>query len=687
MATTRKRRMLITDVNPDGTVSSKKTKKTEAPSPPPALDVVAPTAVSPAPRPSSPVVVPPQVDLMDLLASTPVAAAAAQSSHDPLVSMMRHNLKGPERTVKLGLCTAFVSPFNRVGKTAMLDAFRLGLTGKHPVGPHAADLASLSHGAMPMVVLDGKKFHASFHFPEGRRTAEHVVSGFSGDISSGQLEQLLPLLRVEELLSLGSAKAREVIFNRFGDAESAKTIQPLGLTPGAQKLYDMMLKQIESEMPGADLVVQLSEAGGYLRSTKTGLSAKEKTLREAAGRAQESMLVAGPPSDDLLTAVERKLQAKRAAAGHETFVKSFEAAKARLQSAYDAWKAIPEPLPEAEAQALWKAKEESRLAVLGGLETRLGEAATAHQKARDVLVALTNIDEIRAALTVGTPCPVCLTNVSHRPDDTGALRKQVEAVVGQRKAVLDGLKIEMLTLVDEGTAARRKEEQEYQTLMWRKQNAWQAVVIERDNVERIKSSLDASAAEGLSVTETIPELEAQLRQLHQAKLAASNASAYNSELQDIVLQQTFVKEVDQAVAQMLARLLNSVKARAEAAVNAWMPKGFTAALRLADADNKAVCWWEVIGKDGEAHPLGAMSGAERGALSVALACAWPKNDDSMKVVLLDDMNLAGFNPENLRLTLDMLREKAEAGALSQVIVAWSRPDEIPTTGWTVVHLS
>ena len=73
-----------------------------------------------------------------------------------------------------------------------------------------------------------------------------------------------------------------------------------------------------------------------------------------------------------------------------------------------------------------------------------------------------------------------------------------------------------------------------------------------------------------------------------------------------------------------------------------------------------------------------MSGSEYGALVVALACAWTEGAP-LRVLLLDDTDLGPFDPANLHALLDCLRAAVVNGDLTQVIIGWNRPSEIPAS--------
>jgi hypothetical protein len=95
------------------------------------------------------------------------------------------------------------------------------------------------------------------------------------------------------------------------------------------------------------------------------------------------------------------------------------------------------------------------------------------------------------------------------------------------------------------------------------------------------------------------------------------------------------------------------------------------------------CRWGVLGRDGTPHGRGVASGSEWSSLAVALACAWTEGAP-LRVLLLDDGDLGRFDPTHLAAFLSAVKGAVEAGRLTQAIVAWSRPNEIPS-GWMKIE--
>lgn len=142
-----------------------------------------------------------------------------------------------------------------------------------------------------------------------------------------------------------------------------------------------------------------------------------------------------------------------------------------------------------------------------------------------------------------------------------------------------------------------------------------------------------------------------------------------------------MKRLEERAAAMLQELLIIVRVSAESTVNSYMPEGLVAKLSLEDGD----CRWAVIGTDDRPHGRHVMSGAERGALLIALGLAWTENTSpSPRILLIDDVDLAGFDPSNVSSMLKTIARHVENSRLDQAIICWSR-DEVPK-GFEVVRM-
>ena len=232
----------------------------------------------------------------------PTHAFADTEAADARFERVESNIKGGVQT-RLGPCTAVVSPRNRAGKTAVLDAFRFALTASHPIGPHASDLTGLTaDGSLPHAALRGAAFSAAY-FNKGKKSPTHEVTGPLATLTDEARKNLLPLTAARDLLSLGSAKAREALFARFGDGINAAP-EPVGLDSQQKALYQQALANVSG-----DVVEKLAGAGTWIRSHKRALSEQLKSAEAEKDRLHAELASAGAATDDVVRALEAKLEA------------------------------------------------------------------------------------------------------------------------------------------------------------------------------------------------------------------------------------------------------------------------------------------------------------------------------------------------------------------------------------------
>lgn len=617
------------------------------------------------------------------------------------------NLKGRDIDVTLGAATAFVSPNNRAGKTAVLDSIRLALTGKHPIGPHAVDFAGLTaDGSMPRAQLIGASAEAMFEFPSGTKTPVLQAKGDFMHFSAIERAEMLPLSTWRELLFLGAAKAREELFRRFGDnpqldpAKAAPLNPPSGAALAASQLA-LWEKAVTAAGAAGDTVERLAAAGSWLRSHKLTLGKRLKALEDEKKRLHDAQLASGVGlgTDDLLPVIEQKIAAHTARHQTELLRTRAQESESRLIVAANAlfeiigFPGTPNAMDVDQYLLHLNATNEKALIALGPkfdlerLQHDADEAQKVVENVENNLRVFKLVEHLQKLLPT-SGCFVCgqpphavgLASLANIEQALHNGARQLEEARQARQHCLDarehGLAAyerERTSIITATTAQRAKFERAVADVKFAQQHH-----VAAQEMLKAASIPDAPA-------EPMATLQRQRDELLLAKQSAGRGAAIATEMREITTEQTDVSAVQDVLTMKLDQLVLSVRTAAEAAVNKWMPPGFTAKLSMQDADGKPDCAWCVIGADGRPHPLGAMSGAEQAALTVAIACAWSEGQ-RQRFLLLDDADIAGFSEQNLKLTLTMLAEAVAEGRLTQVFVAWSRPAEIPSKGWSVVSL-
>lgn len=611
-------------------------------------------------------------DIFKLPPTPEVQPASTPPASTPFLAKVESNVKGGVNR-DLGACTAIVSERNRAGKTAVLDAIRLALTGQHPIGPHMVDLVGLTADeTTPWARVTGPSASASLAFPKGKRP-EHTLDGDLAPYAQ-DASRLLPLVAMRDLLTLGTAKAREELFRRFGGSDELPS--PVGLDDNQRILWSEALASAQG-----DVVERLSQAGSFVRSHKRTLSAQVKALEEAKAAFQQT----APVTDDVVRNLEARLEAVRQFAGNEALRAAFRQVEERLVSLIGAYEAAPKPM---EPEALQKA-----LAALDAAASTVEHEANL-AKAREALVAAQNdsrlyslIHKLRKRIPTDG-CLACGGQVH------GNAQPLIDAAEKTARAEAENVRT-LSETVEAGEQAlsdliRRRDDEKTRVRLDNERTASQhaalvaALKAAKGEYERLQA-LVTSAGGVEAPADNEATLRAELAAARMAKLTAAKASGIAAELRDLKTAQQDAKAVESVLATTLDTLAGGVKTAAEDAVNRWMPPGFRATLTLVDAEDKPTCRWEVVGSDGRSHPRGAASGAEWSALAVAIACAWSEGQKH-RFLLLDDADIAGFNGENIRAMLDTVSAAVRDGRLTQAFVAWSRPNEVPTEGWTVVRL-
>lgn len=590
------------------------------------------------------------------------------------------NIKGGVG-VPLAACTAIVSDKNRAGKTAVLDSFRLALTGAHPIGPHAVDLTGLTaDGSLPWATLTGESASMDLRFPSGKKSPVHTGGGeFATMAAVDNATSMLPLVAMRDLLTLGTAKAREALFARFG-GDGDMTDPPADLEEAQKALWRQALAAGRG-----DAVEQLTAAGTWLRSHKRELSARLRSLEDERERLTAVQAGTGVPTDDTIRALEAKLAAHQKYAQAAALREAAEASKSRLSEALTNYEANPPPIPLEQFQQEIQATQHRWDAA--GAQQAMLEARSRLEVAQKSARLYALVHQLRKRLEADG-CIVCGGRVH---GDVGPLvaaaekvaTHELEQVKALEQSLAEAEEVHRVCLEEQKAELDRKMQQRMAQEQ-RNRAALSVLGAAKVEYERLLALLnDAGGAEVPDEPEAA--LREQLAALQVARASTDRLAELAAAVRATKRDQQDAKAVEGTLGDVLNGLVGHVKTTAEEAVNKWMPEGFKAALALEDNDGKPACRWEIVGSDGRPHPRGAASGAEWSALTVAIACAWSEGQKH-RFLLLDDSDIAGFSAANVKNLLSMVAEAVRDGRLTQALVAWSRPKEIPDEGWSVVAL-
>lgn len=600
---------------------------------------------------------PPVEETFSLDAPPAPPATTVQSPH--AFTQIVSNVKGGF-DLRLAPLTAIVGK-NRSRKTAVLDALRLALTGTHPIGGQSSRLMELVPRSEEklQVKLLARDSTVTFEVTGTRASAKAPAWEFAGqlgELSPEQRGHLVPNIALADLLKLSPAEARRAVFLRWGKLEELAA--PSYLSPG----------QLEKWGRGTDAALQgevtlteaLTELPAIFRKAKLEHGRLAKAAAQEAEGLRGRLGALGTPVGvedlgQLQNQHAAQLQVEEARRAEQAVLTEIEAFKEELQR-------VPREVPPEEP-------EPARVATMG-VEPGLREQV---ERDRQKVALLT---ELVQASQRAECCALC-----RRGPVDSTLLEAVKARLRDGEAKL--------------SAAPRIESSEHHA--WAERMRVRQRVLQAQEAAKFKhaalgnrlATAQAARAQAEQLfslagfTEEVPAATL-LSQLGQAR-AARELRELLREREETARREELAGEdfkvLEKEAGLLLQKVLEEVVAEAETAVTRYLPVSFDVKLRLEEA-GKPVCRWEIVGTDGEPHATGAASGSEDVLLLVALACAWTE-DAPVRVVLLDDRELGLMDPVTLKETLEFLAGRVKSGVLTQVVVAWTRPEEIPA-GWTVV---
>ena len=540
------------------------------------------------------------------------------------------NVKGTT-DIELAPTTCIVGA-NQVGKSSILDTIRLAITGKHPVGPHPSDLMELApegsdrlyaelHGSSGSLVWD-----MAIDNGRPRRSVGVIGHGTFAGLSAAVRQSML-VLDQGVFMSYGAERMRRVVMERFGDLASVSA--PPGLNAEQLSLW----QRAQSEASG-DASAQLIAMQKWLKSTAKqcgdAAAQRERTIETLRAHTSD---VGGM---DVLTQVEEQLS-------RATAFESAHAARARAARLQQELDDIDNQLQKLLAMDV--ASERAELKKLKSEKTGIETALT---NARNLAILIGRAQ--------GSACPCC----------------------GTEGVDLDNLRTEL-----HGRATAREQQLVEVT------RAIAAIEMRLPDAQIAQLSTHKREVEqqlqGVSVGlpepyegPTSEDLRIQLNIIREAQANRKRIDSETIEMHRLLDEQATAKLLERQVTVMLNTYIQRVRVRAQDAVNRYMPEGFRAELHVTDT----VCAWRMIGADGRAHKAGAYSGSEGGHLIVSLSQAWGE-DAPFRMVLLDDVALGVFDRQRLTSLFAKFKEAVNNGLVDQVVIAWNRPDEVPSNWHTV----
>ena len=426
--------------------------------------------------------------------------------------------------------------------------------------------------------------------------------------------------------------------------------------------------------PKADHAEVLSELAAWFRRHKLECARKKRALETSVDEQQKRLASVGAGGEVL---AQLRVQLERATKWEQT--KFFRGRREELRAKREMLESSMTPYRQ--WQADFETRQAERELARAATQEREADLKREHKALAEALAEsaenlaggrwfLRNLDRVQTDSTGHGPCLMC-----GHTFDPAVVRAQAAPRVATRVGLHQAL-VANAEALDERIRQMRAASQ-VQEDEWTKVDYDQARLTQE--LEGELGRLDAALEENAKVLVGVPdayeemtanEIRARVAALEGFERAHQQVEAEAKALREHALEEQQSKTLEQAAAGALAELLRRTSETANAAVNAYMPEGFSAQLDLEDAK------WTVLGTDKKAHKLKVMSGAECGALVPSLACAWTEGAPG-RFLLLDDEDFAGFDRENLALLLSALKDAVEEGLLTQVFLAWSRPDEVP----------
>lgn len=588
---------------------------------------------------------------------------------------------------------------NKQGKTAGIEAAVLAQTGRLPGLVHGKDVTSFVPKGVKKITakLSNGNLSTEFSAASGKKLpVEPAQSEALRDLVGGA-EHIIPSVSLRDLLGKSAAKSREAIMHRFG---KIKTISvPKGFNEEQiafwiEAVADVAEVSAEGEADSVLAAATTAKAPAeILAGLQSWFDSAQRKASGAANNKEKELDVLQDVHDDAAGAelIPQLEQQRDVARIHEHQASN----RVALQSAHMQMEEL-----QPRAQEIIRTYEDAEVDIKLLTRARADAAAEIEEIRVGAQGILKNeadakalLDRAQSAFSLVTRCagaevdncPFCASSGIDWDTRVAAISALVDAraatyIAAENAAASITARI---SSVEESLAADEKEAQDKYT------GAQQAREALRAQAQALKTQIvalegaigDASAYDGPSVA----DLDQQILRYRAAEGQRMSAERMDLDVRELRTRAEMAKTLKTEAKKMLAAALRKTKKAAEKAVNTHMPEGFQASLSISDT----VCQWQVIGTDGRAHNRHTMCGSEKATIIVALALAWTE-DAPLRILTLDDNDLAMLEPENLTAMLQRIEELHAEGKIDQVFSAWpaARLDHVSDIpkAWNVINV-
>lgn len=576
-------------------------------------------------------------------------------------------------------------------KSAIGIAIRLALTGEyHPVGKLPSSLLRLAEDPLVGIqtTLQGPDGTAEWRLevkPNTGKAMRPQPPVFEGKLSSLTEDEkycIIPSDSVRDLLSnaKGERKLREAILRRFGGDQKSMP-EPFALSEYEQGLWDDMVneckKQLDDDVTADLLLASLSEA---FRLSSGRLSREIKPLSKSILERRRALAEDGSGSE-ILDELKEQLQgaqdfeaATTVRAEKEALERRISETQKELEGSESQLRAELERAKQEEAEYETDLKNAEELE-----ELRLADKIAA--------VSMVSSDEGNAAVFFAlaergeTKCPYC---PYHHPSPeylkkTGEdlstraerRRKQKEALdvayqkakdaTAQARAQLSEKEREVIALDAQLAALRQHIEKEKRTLL-------KSLT---EYIERLKDAPTSYSGQ------SVEALQERIVRIEQALEAKRGLEQEGQRLRELEREYDALKKLEKESETLQERVMKHIAKTASEEVSRGMSGG-----RRASLDPKS-CEWAVIGKDGQPHDFDTLCRTEQTSLMLGMVRAWTRGAP-LRVAIFDDDDMVGLSRKGMQDFFAACKDAVETGDLTQVIVIWNRPDEVPE-GWHLIR--